>query len=51
MPQITKSHLKPRKVRVGAQSHPWMNGDIRKLVNRRYKLLIKTQRTAKGSPE
>ena len=47
--QILSNHVKERKVKVRAESHPWMNSDIRKQMNHRYKLLVLAQKTNKGS--
>ena len=48
---VINDHIKPRKVKVRSQSDPWMNSELRKMMNRRYKLLKRAQKTAKGSPE
>ena len=37
--------LPKRKVKMRSKSLPWMNGDIRKLMNKRYKLLKQAQNT------
>ena len=44
-------HVPVRKVKVRAKSHPWMNGEIRKKLNERYKLLKKAQLTPRGSTD
>lgn len=36
-------HIKPRKVKVRAKNQPWMNGQIRKLLNNRFKLFKKAK--------
>jgi len=49
--EIINKHIKSRRVKIKAQTHPWMNSDIRKQMNRRYKLLKTAQKTEKGSRE
>ena len=44
-----KSHLRSRVVKMRSNSLPWMNSSIRKELNKRYKLLLKAQKTPKGS--
>ena len=46
---VLKGHVKTRKVKVRSNSLPWMNSILRKMMNRRYKLLIAAQKTEKGS--
>ena len=48
---IVNSHIKERKVKMRAHSHPWINSAIRKQLNNRYKLLKVAQKTAKDSHE
>lgn len=48
---VVNAHVKERKVKLRANSHPWMNSAIRKQLNNRYKLLKLAQKTAKGSHE
>ena len=47
--QILSNHVKERKVKVRTESNPWMNSEIRKQMNHRYKLLVLAQKTNKGS--
>ena len=47
--QIISNHVKERKVKVRAESNPWINSDIRKQINYIYKLLVLAQKTNKGS--
>jgi len=49
--EVIEEHVKSRKVKVRAKTHPWMNGAIRKQLNNRYNLLKKAQTTPKGSNE
>ena len=42
---IVKDNLPKRKVKVRSNSLPWMNSKIRKLMNQRYKQLIKANKT------
>ena len=46
---IMKSHLHARRVKIRRGGLPWMNSSIRKELNKRYKLLLKAQKTPKGS--
>ena len=46
---IKLEFLRERKAKVRSKSLPWMNGSIRKLMNQRYRRLLKAQRT--GSSE
>lgn len=48
---VINEHIKERKVKIRAHSHPWMNSSIRKELNKRFKLLQKAQSTPKGSRE
>ena len=48
---VLKEHVKTRKVKVRSNSLPWMNSILRKMMNKRYKLLIAAQKTEKGSKE
>ena len=43
--EIAYEHLKKRKAKVRINSLPWINGEIRKLMNKRYKQLRKAQTT------
>ncbi|RMX36495.1 hypothetical protein pdam_00010010 [Pocillopora damicornis] len=43
--EIANDHLKKRKAKVRITSLPWINGEIRKLMNKRYKQLRKAQTT------
>ena len=43
--EIANEHLKKRKAKVRINSLPWINGEIRKLMNKRYKQLRKAQTT------
>ena len=45
------SHTNIRRVKIRRNSQPWMNGTIRKQINKRYKLLIQARKTKKGSIE
>ena len=42
---IMKDHIKTGKVKIRAKSHPWDNTTIRKMMNKRYRLLLRAQRT------
>ena len=42
---IIKAHIPERKVKVRSNSLPWITSDIRKLMNKRYKLLQQAKRT------
>ena len=42
---IIEDHIKERKVKIKAKSHPWVNTTIRKMMNKRYRLLLRAQRT------
>ncbi|KAL9972248.1 hypothetical protein ACROYT_G018519 [Oculina patagonica] len=44
---LSKEFLKTRKAKIRDKSLPWMNSDIRKLMNKRYKLLVKAQASNK----
>ena len=46
---IMKSHVHTQLVKIRRGSLPWMNSSIRKLLNKRYKLLKKAQQTPKAS--
>ena len=43
--EIANDHLKKRKAKVRITSLPWINGEIRKLMNKRYKQPRKAQTT------
>ena len=38
---LSRDSLTTRKAKVHAKSLPWMNSNIRKMINKRYKLLFK----------
>ena len=42
---IKHKNLKQRKAKVMTKYLPWMNSEIRKLMNKRYKQLLKAQKT------
>ena len=42
---IMKDHIKKRKAKIRAKSHPWVNSTIRKMMNKTYRLLLRAQRT------
>ena len=42
---VSTEFLPKRKVKMRSKSFPWMNGDIHKLMNKRYKLLKQAQKT------
>ena len=42
---VSTEFLPKRKVKMRSKSLPWMNGDIPKLMNKRYKLLQQAQKT------
>ena len=44
-------HVKTRKVKVRGNNQPWMSGEIRKAINKRYKLLIKARKTPRNSTD
>ena len=46
---IESYHIKKRNVRVRSESLPWVDGNIRKLMNQRYKLLRSCDGTDKTS--
>ena len=46
---VISDHVKTRKVKVRSNNQPWMNGDIRKAINNRYKLLKKARQTPRNS--
>ena len=46
---ILNSYVSTRKVKVRSKSLPWMNTEIRKEMNKRYKLLKKAQKHPKSS--
>ena len=48
---VLKDHVKTRKVKVRTNNNKWMNGEIRKTLNNRYKLLNRAKVTPRGSPE
>ena len=43
--EIVNEHLEKRKAKVRIYSLPWINGEIRKLMNKQYKQLRKAQTT------
>ena len=46
-----KWKVKTRKVKVKSNNQQWMNGEVRKVINNRYKLLLKARETLKNSKE
>ena len=42
---VSQEFLPKRKAKLYTKSLPWMNGEIRKLMNKRYKQLKKAQQT------
>ncbi len=48
---VLSSHVTTRKVKVRSDNQPWMNGEVRKAINNRYKLLIKARSTPRNSKE
>lgn len=48
-PSKVKSHVHAGRVKIRRGDLPWMNSSIRKELNKRYKLLLKAQKTQKGS--
>ena len=48
---VINNHFKKRKVKIRTKSHPWINGQIRKKLNNRFKLLKAARKTAKDSHE
>ena len=48
---ILSSHVNTRKVKVRNNNQPWMNGEVRKAINNRHKLLIKARSTPRNSQE
>ena len=48
---VLSSHVTTRKVKVRNNNQPWMNGEVRKAINDRYKLLNKARGTPKDSKE
>ena len=49
MKGVLSSHVNTRKVRVRNDNQPWMNGEVRKAINNRYKLLTKARSTPRDS--
>ena len=49
--QVVSDHVKTRKVKVRGNNQPWMTGDLRKMINNRYKLLMKGRGTPHRSKE
>lgn len=47
---IVNDHVKSRKVKIKSKNNEWMTGEIRKMLNNRYKLLQKAKLTGKNSP-
>ena len=43
--EIASEHLQKRKAKVKINSLPWINGEVTKLMNKRYKQLRKAQTT------
>lgn len=48
---VISEHVKTRKVKVRSNNQPWMTGEIRKIINNRYKLLKKARTTPRHSTE
>lgn len=48
---VISQHVKIRKVKVKGNNQMWMTGEVRKLINKRYKLLLKARATPKDSQE
>ena len=44
---IVRAHMPERKVNIRSKSLPWITSDIRKLMNKRYKLLKEAKETKK----
>ena len=42
---VKSEFLLERKVKIRSKTLPWMNGNIRKIMNQRYQQLLKAQRT------
>ena len=49
--EIKDSHITKRKAKIRTDSLPWVNSEIRKMMNQRYKLLKKCKGTPKTSRE
>ena len=49
--QVVSDHVKTQKVKVRGNNQPWMTGDLRKMINNRYKLLMKARGTPHRSKE
>ena len=47
--EIISDHVKTRKVKVKTKNQPWMTGDIRKMLNKRYRLFQKAKRSGNDS--
>ena len=47
--EIISDHIKTRKVKVRTNNQPWMTGDIRKMLNKRYKLFQKAKTSGNNS--
>ena len=48
---VINEHVQTRKAKIRSQSEPWMTGQIRKLLNNRFKLFKTAKTTPKGSNE
>ena len=48
---IIDQHIPLRMAKVRSNSLPWMCSSLRKELNKRYNLLLKAQKTPRGSPE
>ena len=49
--KLIHEHVKTKTVKAKLQSEPWMTGKVRKLLNKRFKLLQSAKPTPKGSYE
>jgi len=48
--KVISEHIKTRKVKVRTNNQPWINGEIRKALNERYKLLQRARLTSSNHP-
>ena len=48
---IIDNHIPLRQAKVRSNSLPWMSSSLRKVLNKRYNLLLKAQKTPRGSHE
>lgn len=49
--EICNMYIKESTLKIRSQSKPWINTEIRKNLNKRFKLLLKARKTAKPSTE